>query len=471
MAQSYTRQSSFVNGDQMDASIFNNEYNQLLNAFSYTTVEGTTGHRHDGTAGQGGNIYKIGDLDFLNKIEADSINNRWGVFVEVGGVATEQVRFQDGVILPVTDSDVDLGSDTLRFKIVYADTADIPTLSTDSFTVNSTTTITGILDEDDMVTNSATAVPTQQSVKAYVDSEVGSIVTGTDESANYNWTGTHTFSGRPTFNSNTPWDSGNLVSPATESYADAAASAIDIDDVTSALTPSLNDLLTFNGTNWVAAANSAVVDESANYAWTGTHTFGGVAPVLVGDYGIGSGTVRTTINFVAGTHYQVPLTVGVDYQAPITAGVDYQAPLVAGTDYQTPLVAGADYQTPLVAGTDYQTPLTDGTDYYSPTNKNIVSYRQTGSQTVSRDAPYTEINWTDGGTGTLTLVTGDFSTNDTITIKKQETDGVLTITVSGGTASLPDGTTAASNTIPDGVACTVTYIKGPSTSFYVSVQG
>ena len=122
MAQTYTRQSSIADGDTITAALFNNEYNQLLNAFSYSSSSASsTGHRHDGTAGQGGNIHTIGDLDFLNKIVADSTNNRWGVFVEVSGSAVEQIRIQDGAIVPVTDNDIDLGTSSLEFKDGYFD--------------------------------------------------------------------------------------------------------------------------------------------------------------------------------------------------------------------------------------------------------------------------------------------------------------------------------------------------------------
>ena len=66
MAQAYIRQSTFSDGDTITAALFNNEYNQLVNAFAYSSTSASnTGHRHDGTAGQGGNIFKIGDLDFL----------------------------------------------------------------------------------------------------------------------------------------------------------------------------------------------------------------------------------------------------------------------------------------------------------------------------------------------------------------------------------------------------------------------
>ena len=122
MAQTYTRQSSFADGDTITAALFNNEYNQLVNAFAYSSSSATnTGHRHDGTAGQGGNIHTIGDLDFLNKIVVDSTNNRWGIFVEVSSAAVEQIRIQDGAIVPVTDNDIDLGTSSLEFKDGYFD--------------------------------------------------------------------------------------------------------------------------------------------------------------------------------------------------------------------------------------------------------------------------------------------------------------------------------------------------------------
>ena len=151
MATSYTRQSSFSDGDTITAALFNNEFNQLLNAFSYAS-SGTTGHRHDGTAAEGGNIHTIGDQDFLNKIVADSTNNRWGVFVEVSSSAVEQVRFQDGVIVPVTDNDIDLGTSSLEFKDAYFD----GTVTTDALTVDAAATIGTTLGVTGALTGSST---------------------------------------------------------------------------------------------------------------------------------------------------------------------------------------------------------------------------------------------------------------------------------------------------------------------------
>jgi len=151
MAQTYTRQSTFADGDTITAALFNDEYNQLVNAFTYSSSSASsTGHRHDGTAGQGGNIHTIGDLDFLNKIVVDSTNNRWGFYVEVSSSAVEQIRIQDGALLPVTDSDVDLGTSSLYFKNAYIDAI----TTTGNVSVGGNLDVTGTIDfSDSAITN------------------------------------------------------------------------------------------------------------------------------------------------------------------------------------------------------------------------------------------------------------------------------------------------------------------------------
>ena len=115
----YTRQSSFTDGDVITASHSNDEFNQILAAFV-----NTSGHKHDGTAAEGPVIGLIGDPGVatpLNKVVVDNTNNRVGVFVDAGGGGStvEQVRFQDGAILPVTNNDVDLGSSSAKFKELH----------------------------------------------------------------------------------------------------------------------------------------------------------------------------------------------------------------------------------------------------------------------------------------------------------------------------------------------------------------
>ena len=164
MGTTYTRQESgnITDGSVIEASHLNNEFNQLESAFA-----SSTGHSHDGTTAEGGYVPLIADSDANNKILVDTSSNRFGVFVEVSSNPVEQFRFQDGAIVPVTTNDIDLGTGSLQFKDAYFD----GTITTDGLSLP-TTTITDILDEDNMASNSATALATQQSIKAYVDSQV-----------------------------------------------------------------------------------------------------------------------------------------------------------------------------------------------------------------------------------------------------------------------------------------------------------
>jgi len=127
----YTRQSAadIVPTAVVRAAPINSEYNKLRDAFAQSDT-GTTGHKHDGTSDEGSYVPLIADLEAKNKIIVSQVDNRFGVFVEVSNVSTEQLRFQDGVIVPVLDNDIDLGTSSLEFKNVYVDgTAYIDTVS------------------------------------------------------------------------------------------------------------------------------------------------------------------------------------------------------------------------------------------------------------------------------------------------------------------------------------------------------
>jgi cytoskeletal protein CcmA (bactofilin family) len=115
----YIRQSSFVDGDTITAALFNNEFNQTLNAFS-----NTGGHKHDGTAAEGPVIGLIGDAGETapnNKVLIDTTNNFVEFYVQVSSAPVQQLYIADGAIIPVTDSDIDLGTTALRFKDAYID--------------------------------------------------------------------------------------------------------------------------------------------------------------------------------------------------------------------------------------------------------------------------------------------------------------------------------------------------------------
>ena len=131
----YIRQSSaeILPGATVKAAPINAEYNALRDAFNVTS-----GHKHDGSTGEGAYIALISDSDNYNKVVVDSVNNRVSIYAEVGGAAVEQVRVQDGAIVPVTDDDIDLGAPGAEFKNIYIDgTANIDSL------VSAAVTITG----------------------------------------------------------------------------------------------------------------------------------------------------------------------------------------------------------------------------------------------------------------------------------------------------------------------------------------
>jgi len=154
----YTRQSvaDIVSGQVIKAEPINNELNQVLAAFN-----ASTGHKHDGTSAEGAYIPTISDTNNYNKVVIDTTNNRINFFTNVGNAAVEQVRIQDGAIVPVTDEDIDLGSPTAEFKDLYIDGVGyIDTLAvhenatiTGNLTVNGNTTLGS--DDSDTVTVNA----------------------------------------------------------------------------------------------------------------------------------------------------------------------------------------------------------------------------------------------------------------------------------------------------------------------------
>jgi hypothetical protein len=133
----YIRQSSFVDGDTITAALFNNEYNQLLNAFN-----NATGHAHDGTTAEGPVIGLIGDAGETapnNKVLIDTTNNFVEFYVQVASAPVQQLYIADGAIIPVTDSDIDLGTSSLYFKNAYIDSI----TTTGNIDVGGNLTVTG----------------------------------------------------------------------------------------------------------------------------------------------------------------------------------------------------------------------------------------------------------------------------------------------------------------------------------------
>ena len=140
MGQGYVRNDTINNiadGNIINASDFDGEYDAIEAAFN-----SSSGHTHDGTAGEGGVVTVLGPAqDFV--------------------ATTTEIK-------PKANNTLDIGTSALQFKNLFLDgTANVDGLAMP------TTTVTDILDEDNMSTDSNTALATQQSIKAYVDTAVG----------------------------------------------------------------------------------------------------------------------------------------------------------------------------------------------------------------------------------------------------------------------------------------------------------
>ena len=162
----YTRQSTYVDGDVINAAHSNDEFDQVLAAFN-----NSSGHKHDGTAAEGPVIGLIGDPGVttpLNKVVVDNPNNRVGVFVDVSSSSVEQLRFQDGVVVPVTNNDVDLGTSSVQFKDLYLD----GTATVDGLVIGSASSITDVDTDLSSVSGSDDTVASAKAIKTYVDAQV-----------------------------------------------------------------------------------------------------------------------------------------------------------------------------------------------------------------------------------------------------------------------------------------------------------
>ncbi len=193
MGATYTRQSSYTDGDIITAAHTNDEFNQLLAAFA-----ASTGHTHDGTTAEGGPITKmlgtsltLGDgtaaTDITVTFDGESNDGvlKWMEdedYFEFSDdiliASTEKLQFRDTAIYinSSADGQLDIVADTeVQIAATTIDIngdADVSGTLTYGSLSDGSITITAFVDEDNMASDSATLVPTQQSVKAYVDAQV-----------------------------------------------------------------------------------------------------------------------------------------------------------------------------------------------------------------------------------------------------------------------------------------------------------
>ena len=167
----YTRQSTYTDGDVIQASDSNNEFDQVLDAFN-----NSTGHAHDGTTAEGPVIGLIGDAGLttpLNKIAIDTGNDRLSFYIDVASAATEQLRVEDGIVYPVTTDDIDLGTAVYLFKDgFFAGTLESVSLETTNIKANDGTTSATIADTTGIFTIASAVLTTADINGGTVDNTV-----------------------------------------------------------------------------------------------------------------------------------------------------------------------------------------------------------------------------------------------------------------------------------------------------------
>ena len=168
MGATYTRQSSYSDGDTITAAHTNDEFNQLLAAFAVST-----GHTHDGTAAEGGSITALmgntitigsktvgsttfGTLNSDTTITFNSSDTNSGVLIwdtsastfqfndDILLNSTEKLMFQDTgtYIYSNADGDLDIVSDGTAVDSINLESAG-------GITLDAGTAASGIVYEDD----------------------------------------------------------------------------------------------------------------------------------------------------------------------------------------------------------------------------------------------------------------------------------------------------------------------------------
>ena len=167
----YVRQSTYTDGDVIQASDSNNEFSALLDAFN-----NSTGHAHDGTTAEGPVIGLIGDAGIttpLNKIEVDTVNDRLSFYVDVASTGVEQLRIEDGIAYPVTNNDIDLGTSVYMFKDGYfAGTLESVNLQATNIKANDGTASASIADSTGVFTITSAVLTTADINGGTVDNTV-----------------------------------------------------------------------------------------------------------------------------------------------------------------------------------------------------------------------------------------------------------------------------------------------------------
>ena len=203
--------------------------------------------------GDGGDlkIYHDGSNSYIDETGTGSL------YIKSAGAIRLQSDTGENMIYAVNDGAVNLYHNNVKTFETTASGIEISGLY-----FGSGATATSILDEDNMASDSATALATQQSIKAYVDNKV---------------TGVLSYQGTWNANTNTPTLSSGSGTPGYY-YIVSVAGSTDLDGIT----------------DW-AAGDWAVFSDLATDAWQK------IDNTTVGDVSVGSGAVSSRVSYWSGT--------------------------------------------------------------------------------------------------------------------------------------------------------------------------
>ena len=295
MGNTYTRQSSFTDGDVITADLFNNEYDQLLAAFA-----ASTGHTHDGTAAEGGPITKllgtnitIGDATAGTDITVtfDGESND-GVFKwmededyfefsdDILIASDEKLQFRDTAIYinSSADGQLDLVADT-EIQIA-ATTVDI----NGNVDVSGTLTVAGAVDFGDAALSNVGAV------------QLDSIAGDADSNTSIAFSGSDVITVTAGGETQVTFNNGSIL-PTTDDDVDLGSSSFEFKD--GYFDGTLHaDAINFNGTAITATAAELNIMDGVTATTAELNTLDGITAVVgeLNALDLGSTGTGTAIN-------------------------------------------------------------------------------------------------------------------------------------------------------------------------------
>ena len=277
---SYTRQSTINDGDTITAALFNNEFNQLLAAFN-----NSTGHKHDGTTAEGPVIGLIGDAGETspnNKVLIDTSNNHIEFYVEVSSSSVQQLRIQDGAIVPITDSDVDLGTSSLYFKDAFIDSI----TTTGNVSVGGNLDVTGTIDFSDSAITNVGSI------------QLDSIAGDADSNTSITFSGSDVITVAAGGDNQITFTNGAIV-PSTDNDIDLGSSSSEFKDLFIDGTANIDSLVADTADINGGTVDGAIIGGSSAAAITGTTITG--TSFVIGSADISEAELETIDGVTAGT--------------------------------------------------------------------------------------------------------------------------------------------------------------------------